>query len=74
MKKNPYIENGQNGHLKKHTRTEFHGQNGFVILFHQNIMSYEINQMLGIGKARDAFVNQFHPLQNSHPNSWRSSG
>ena len=33
----------------------FQGRNGFVILFHHNRPSSEINQVLKVGKIKDAF-------------------
>ena len=43
------------GYLSKALGQNFQGQNGFVILFHHNIQSNEINWVLRVGKTKDAF-------------------
>ena len=62
------------GYLSKAQGQNFHGQNGFVILFCHNIPSNEINQVLKVGKTKDAFHKNLDNLQNNHPKSWRSIG
>ena len=60
------------GYLSKAQGQNFQGQDGFVILFHHNRPSNEINQVLRVGKTNDAFHKNLEKLQNNHPKSWRS--
>ena len=62
------------GYLSKAQGQNFQGQDGFVILFHHNRPSNEINQVLRVRKTKDAFHKNLEKLQNNHPKSWRSIG
>ena len=57
------------GYLSKAQGHNFHGQNGFVILFHHIKLSNEINQVLRVGKTKDDFHKNLEKLQNNHPKS-----
>ena len=60
--------------IHKAQEHNFQGQNGFVIRFHHNRLSNEINQVLRVGKIKDAFHKNLEKLQTNHPKSWRSIG